>query len=92
MKYRNFAHWLYRLHEALTKCGRLFTKRSKLTKQQAQHQTGKYARGFTMESVYWSHRGENLVKFIHETKDKYKNKISLKANTKCIITHPVCLT
>ena len=42
-----------------------------------QHQTGTYARGTT---VLWNQytdptEGENLMKFIHETKTKYEEKI-----------------
>ena len=62
----------------------IFTERSDLSKQQAQHQTGKYARGnyFTMESVYWFQNNvmKNVIilcsyyKSIHETKTKYEDK------------------
>ena len=60
--------------------------RSDLSKQQAQHQTGKYARGnyFTMESVYWlKNVMKNVIilcsyyKSIHETKTKYEDKITI---------------
>ena len=96
--------WHRWLHEALTKCDRKFTDylkcRLNLTKyslreptwQSNRHNTKQaHMQGvyyFTMESVYWF---QNVMKFIHETKTKYEDKISLKDDTKCIIyIHHMC--
>ena len=63
------------------------TKLDRSNTLQVHSQTGKYARG-TMESVYWSHRGENLYIKWNKIWTKYKDKISFKNDTKRIIyTH-----
>ena len=49
-----------------------YSLRDQTWKIQTQHQTGTYARGFTMESVYWF---QNVMKFIHKTKTKTRAKI-----------------
>ena len=48
----------------------------------------------TMESVYWFHKGWNIINLYtkhrkkwNKTQTKYKDKISLKDDTKCIILH-----
>ena len=89
--------WLYRLHEALTKCGRLFTE-IRLVK--VRHNTKQAC----LQGGLWNQytdpiEDENLVKFMYEIYTQYKNsklnmdKIpgqkSFKNDTKCIITHIV---
>ena len=52
----------------------------------AQHQTGTYARGFTMESVYWSHRGWKCYNlYMKQRQNKTWTKIIQKNDTKCIL-------
>ena len=63
--------WLSQVHSILTI---LFTDEIRLDKVTGTTPTSHICKGdyFTMESVYWSHRG---WKFIHETKTKYEDKI-----------------
>ena len=75
------------LFHVLTKCDRLFTERSNLTNP---HTTPnrQICKGELWNQYTDPIEGENLVKFIHETKDKYEDKISPKNDIKCTIyTH-----
>ena len=63
--------WLYRLHEALTKCGRLFTE-IRLVK--VRHNTKQAC----LQGGLWNQytdpiEDENLVKFMYEIYTQYKN-------------------
>ena len=84
-------------HNDYPKCTEQFwpfySLRSDLTKLSGTTPNRQICKGdyFTMESVYWSHRGKKNVIIYTQNKDKIRGQKSFKDDTKCIITHLVCL-